>query len=51
MHAKEERFLFFEPCRTLVAICMELLLNETFYWLSGFITELQVYAQYSIKMR
>ena len=25
-YAKEERFLFFEPCRTLVDICMELLL-------------------------
>ena len=27
-YAKEERFLFFEPCRTLVDICMELLLRE-----------------------
>ena len=26
-YAKEERFLFFEPCRTLVDICMELLLK------------------------
>ena len=26
-YAKEERFLFFEPCRTLVDICMELLLR------------------------
>ena len=26
-YPKEERFLFFEPCRTLVDICMELLLN------------------------
>ena len=26
-YAKEERFLFFEPCRTLVDICMELLLS------------------------
>ena len=25
-YAKEERFLFFEPCRTLVDMCMELLL-------------------------
>ena len=29
-YAKEERFLFFEPCRTLVDICMELLLRLTF---------------------
>ena len=27
-YAKEERFLFFEPCRTLVDICMELLLKH-----------------------
>ena len=27
-YAKEGRFLFFEPCRTLVDICMELLLNR-----------------------
>ena len=27
-YAKEERFLFFEPCRTLVDICMELLLKR-----------------------
>ena len=26
-YLKEERFLFFEPCRTLVDICMELLLT------------------------
>ena len=29
-YAKEERFLFFEPCRTLVDICMELLLTPYF---------------------
>ena len=27
-YAKEERFLFFEPCRTMVDICMELLLSS-----------------------
>ena len=27
-YAKEERFLSFEPCRTLVDICMELLLKS-----------------------
>ena len=27
-YAKEERFLFFESCRTLVDICVELLLNQ-----------------------
>ena len=26
-YAKEERFLFFEPCRTLVDICLELLIR------------------------
>ena len=31
-YAKEERFLFFEPCRTLVDVCMELLLKTKKSW-------------------
>ena len=49
-YAKEERFLFFEPCRTLVDICMELLLipcNVCLYQLFfGFLGEFVILCHY-----